>query len=145
MAAKKSRKPAITGMARPQGIIDDVVYPIVSRALRSNPIKKATKGASRSAAKAVENRQVASWGRKTERALDKSITREEAGLKPKRRIEKKWRSNAAKKSAVEDYNELYAGSAKNPKSRNSRVRRYAKMEKARVNRELGRRRVRSDG
>lgn len=31
MAAKKGRKPAITNVARPEGFIDDVVRPIVSR------------------------------------------------------------------------------------------------------------------
>ena len=30
----KGRKPAITGMARPQGLLDDVVYPIVQKAAR---------------------------------------------------------------------------------------------------------------
>jgi len=30
----KGRKPAITGMARPQGVLDDVVYPVAQRAAR---------------------------------------------------------------------------------------------------------------
>ena len=135
----KSRKPAITGLSRPEGIIDDVVYPIASRVLRSKPVKKITKGASRSVARTVENRQVASWNRKSERFLDKSIAREQAGLKPKKRIENKWRVNTAKESASADYDELWAGSPQQVKYRNQRVRSYAKSAKNRVRREMKKR------
>jgi hypothetical protein len=39
----KSRKPAITGMARPSGIIDDIILPIADKALKTARYSKNTK------------------------------------------------------------------------------------------------------
>jgi len=129
----KSRKPAITGLARPQGIIDDVVYPIASRVLRSSAVKKATKGHSRRLAAKAESRQVSSYSRKSDKYMDKSAAKGE----PKR-LEKKWRMATAKESAIEDYAELYWGSKHSAKERNRRVRRYAKLERKAVKRDYKR-------
>jgi hypothetical protein len=39
----KTKKPAITGMSRPEGIIDDIIFPIADKALRTVRYSKNTK------------------------------------------------------------------------------------------------------
>ena len=75
----KGRKPAITGMARPQGILDDVVYPLAQRAARKVENVSFTSNLPRSArtkitrkASSVESKmaqkRMSSYARKAEKA-----------------------------------------------------------------------------
>lgn len=100
MAKGRGRKPAIANVARPQGFIDDVVYPVVSRVARSAAVKKASGGKSRKVARKVEERRFSSYQNKAEKHLTKMIAREDAG-KQARRAEKKFNANVDKESAME--------------------------------------------
>jgi len=85
MAAKK--KPAIANVARPQGFIDDVIYPIAQKAARkvgnvsftSNLPRKARTKISRAASKlesGVAQKRMSSYSRKTNKysaKLDKAL------------------------------------------------------------------------
>jgi len=70
----KGRKPAITGMARPQGVLDDVVYPIIKKGARKVMRKTLNAGepsvgekaywAAAKVDRSVSNRRIASYTRK---------------------------------------------------------------------------------
>ena len=134
----KGRKPAIDGLARPQGIIDDVIYPIVTRVACSKTAKKVTGGSSRKIARKVTERRWANYENKGDRFLDKAMKREKAG-KSYRRFDTKAEKNWDKSTALERV--LLEGGPRDAKFDNEYVRRLVragnasrKAQKGRYNR-----------
>ena len=86
----KGRKPAIDGLARPQGILDDVVYPIVQKAARKVANKTITGTSNKSyrvyqralqMEDAVKARRLESYTRKAKKGTPQ-ITKKYKDMKP---------------------------------------------------------------
>ena len=98
----KSRKPAITGIARPQGVLDDVVYPIVQKA--------AKKVKARGVEKLMRTKRIQSYAKKgdkgrlkAEKALESRYRFGSPSAGPRmQKGNSKYYVNAIKIDAVDD-------------------------------------------
>lgn len=144
----KGRKPAIDGLARPQGILDDVVYPIVQKAARKvgnvsftsnlprNARTKITRKASSLESKMAQKR-MSSYIRKSEKAdfraekaLEKSYTfagpYKKRNVKAMKRLDAAYRKQSGKTYVnFEKANELH-GSGRNVRKAAQRARKEIK-------------------
>jgi hypothetical protein len=125
----KGRKPAIGGLARPQGFLDDVVYPIAQKAARkvgnvsftSNLPRNARTKITR-AAKEIEGRASSRRGTSYVNKMDKAYGKMEIAIE-------EGRDAAARRNAGKVVLNQKKLAAKN--TPNASVRRAAKAQRAR--------------
>ena len=98
----KSRKPAIGGLARPEGFLDDMVYPLAQKATRAIGRRALSKGNSKgimrsaSATSKIATARAKSYGKKSLKAYDKSYKANTVGDSLRRAENKMVKGNVLK-------------------------------------------------